>query len=346
MQRNKVFIDIEANQTKDKQIKLLEISAIKQNLNNQIIDDLSLEAYQEEPLSKRIAELLSKDQYYYRNANLKEREVYDEFYKFSFDCDIYCWGNYDQTILSAIQRRYKMASIHLIDFSEIIKNELNLKDSLSIKKMSTILNIDKKDLSHHDSLDDARLLRYIVNKYNNLNQDEKIILEQNIYYENLRPKTNCKCWDCTCNKCKCNNNYFKVWIYTKNKSYKIKEDINSESEITKYNFSIHLKIFNEKNNLIDDKKINQTFNSLEQRTNFKKQFYNDNIFIYFNKAIFISNSFDDFKTFKKDEPNFDNIDNYFYLVYNKPLIDHETLIAIDNFWSSDNCNFSKNWYRE
>lgn len=346
MQRDKVFIDIEANQTKDKRILLLEISAIKQNLNNQIIDDLSLEAYQDEPLTERIAELLSKDRYYYRNANLKEREVYDQFYKFSFDCDIYCWGNYDQTILNAIQRRYKIASIHLIDFSEIIKNELNLKNSLSIKKMSTILNIDKKDLSHHDSLDDAKLLRYIVNKYNNLNQDEKLILKQNIYYENLRPKTNCKCWDCTCIKCKCNNNYFKVWMYTKNKSYKIKEDINSNNEISKYNFSIYLKIFNENNVLIDEKEINQTFDSLEQRENFKKQFYNDNIFTYFNKAIFISNSFDDFKVFKKNHPNFNVIDNYFYLVYSKSSIDHETLNAIDKFWSSDNSNFSKNWYRE
>lgn len=189
MKNKKVaFIDIEANQIK-KNIYMLEFSIF-----NSESDSIMkfVECQQKSPLNTEVSELLKKHKYYYKNKQISEKQAYLELIELSKTYELVCFGNYDQTILDAIQRRYKLERIKLTDFLEELSLIFNIDKNRtpSLNNFKNICEIDWNEENDHNSYWDAKYLKDVYLKINSNKNNPNFIdsYKKRLIVELLRPK--------------------------------------------------------------------------------------------------------------------------------------------------------------
>ncbi len=196
LEKELIFIDLEANQDVNNthidvpnNHYLLELSGIK-SLNGKEISRFDQKVFQYKPLNKQVASLLNKHVNYYNNHSfLKEKKVYQLFQEFSKDAIVVTYGNYDQTVLDSVAKRWGLERIELFDACEEIKKGLKIdkQHSPSLSSLAYSFDIDQSQYNKHEAFEDARLLFDIFLAFLKSDHSKLGSIREKLMNEFLRP---------------------------------------------------------------------------------------------------------------------------------------------------------------
>lgn len=161
--KNTVFIDLEADSPSDHSF-LLQVGAIKIDEDGKI-QKFNQYCYRKK-ISTRISNLLKKEKDFFNNTNYKgEDQVIKNFLKFSKNCKIFSFGDFDQKIIEKVFERNNRSlknakKIKIINIQNKMSKKLKCvnkkKRTYSLNDIALILDI--KFNKEHNALIDAEIL--------------------------------------------------------------------------------------------------------------------------------------------------------------------------------------------